>query len=87
MNMSAKERGNRIIEEIERLIDYEQGAYGDLLEAFCNLERRNDRLVEVFNELISESEGVVGLHRKGDVVTWDWLLKNWDTPLREDNNE
>lgn len=36
--------------------------------------RRQSAALEDFAELISESEGVVGLHTEGDVVPWSDLL-------------
>lgn len=59
----------RLQAEVTRLRGFEQ-LRGDV--------ERYRRMETQFRELISQSEGVVGLHRNGEIADWDWLINGSD---------
>ena len=47
-------------------------------------EAERDAIRQQLYDLMSESQGVAGLHLNGDLAEWDWLIENewlslWDT--------
>jgi hypothetical protein len=54
----------------------EAGVIGHLLKALEDAETERDALYKELDYLVSESRGVVGLHRNGDIASWDWLTGN-----------
>ena len=55
-----------------------------LLDALEQAESDRDAMRQQLCDLMSESQGVAGLHLNGDLAEWDWLIENewlslWDT--------
>ena len=45
-------------------------------DKFYETQKKYDALVHQLECLIAESDGVVGLHRNGEIADWEWLIDN-----------
>ena len=72
--LSAKDK------EIARLQEMSDNACSHLLQLKSLCDEMAVAL-EQFQDLVGESEGVMGLHLNGDIAFWDWLSCEWTDKL------